>query len=55
MTREAAIKNVIELLELDDTEAFELAYRFDIVLTEIWNDEDEEIIGMMVEDTTLYF
>lgn len=59
MTKEAVIKQVIELLESNDTEkekeAFELAYKFDIALTEIWDDEDEEIIGMMVEDTTLYF
>lgn len=58
MTKEAVIKQVIELLESNDTEkeneAFELAYKFDIALTEIWDDE-EEIIGMMVEDTTLYF
>ena len=57
MTKEAVIKQVIELLESNDTEkeneAFELAYKFDIALTEIWDDEDEEIIGMMVEDTTL--
>lgn len=59
MTKEAVIKQVIELLESNDTEkeneAFELAYKFDIALTEIWDDEDEEIIGIMVEDTTLYF
>lgn len=59
MTKETAIKQIIKLLESNDTakenEAFELAYKFNIVLTEIWDDEDEEIIGMMVEDTTLYF
>lgn len=59
MTKETAIEKVIELLESNDTakenEAFEIAYEYDIVLTEVWDDEDEEIIGMMVEDTTIYF
>ena len=57
--KKTAIKQVIELLESNDVvnenKAFEIAHEFDIVLTEIWDDEDEEIIGMMVEDETIYF
>ena len=59
MTKQNAMKKVIELLQSNDVtkehEAFEIAYKFDITLTEIWDDKDDEIIGMMVEDETLYF
>ena len=57
MTKREAIKQVIDMLESNNTvkekEAYEIAYKYDIVISEIWNDED--IIGLTVEDDVIYF
>ena len=55
MTRAAAIKKVVEIISTQDdiSEAEEIAYKNDITLIEVWS--DDEIIGMMVEDETIYF
>lgn len=57
MTRTEAIKKVVEIISTQDIirEAEEIAYQNGIVLTEIWSDDEEEIIGMMVEDEVIYF
>lgn len=57
MTRTEAMKKIVEITSTQDIirEAEELAYQNDIVLTEVWSDDGEEIIGMMVEDETIYF
>lgn len=57
MTREEAIKKIIEIISTQDSirEAEEIAYQNDIVLTEVWSESDGEIIGMMVEDEVIYF
>lgn len=48
------IKKICELLENDFTEkAFKLARENNITLEEIW--EDDEIIGIAVEDEIVYF
>lgn len=53
------INKIIELLEsnnlVKENEAFELARKFNICITEIWNDDDTEIIGLAVEDNVIYF
>ena len=56
-TNAEAIKKIIELINTQDDirEAEEIAYKNGITLTEIWADDAEEIIGMMVEDETIYF
>lgn len=56
-TNAEAIKKIIELINTQDDirEAEEIAYKNGITLTEIWADDGEEIIGMMVEDETIYF
>lgn len=57
MTKREAIKQVIDMLESNNTvkekEVYEIAYKYDIVISEIWNDED--IIGLTVEDDVIYF
>ena len=57
MTREEAIKKIIEIISTQDSirEAEEIAYQNDIVLTEVWSESGGEIIGMMVEDEVIYF
>lgn len=57
MTRTEVMKKIVEIISTQDVirEAEELAYQNDIVLTEVWSDDGEEIIGMMVEDETIYF
>lgn len=57
MTRTEAIKKVVEIISTQDIirEAEEIAYQNGIVLTEVWSDDEEEIIGMMVEDEVIYF
>lgn len=57
MAREEAIKKIIEIISTQDSirEAEEIAYQNDIVLTEVWSESDDEIIGMMVEDEVIYF
>lgn len=57
MTRTEAIKKVVEIISTQDIirEAEEIAYQNRIVLTEVWSDDEEEIIGMMVEDEVIYF
>lgn len=57
MTNTETIKKIIELINTQDDirEAEEIAYKNSITLTEIWSDDGEEIIGMMVEDETIYF
>lgn len=57
MKRTEVIKKIVEIISTQDdiSEAEELAYQNDITLTEIWDDTDDEIIGMMVEDETVYF
>lgn len=48
------VKEIIDLFEYDRArEAFEVARKYDICITEIW--EDDEIIGMSVEDEVIYF
>ena len=55
MKRSEVIKKVVEIISTQDdiSEAEELAYQNNIILTEVW--KDNEIIGMMVEDETIYF
>lgn len=49
------IDEIIAALDADNMRlACELAWWHDIALTEIWS-EDDEIIGMMVDDITVYF
>ena len=57
MTREEAIKKIIEIISTQDSirKAEEIAYQTDIVLTEVWSESGGEIIGMMVEDEVIYF
>lgn len=57
MTREEAIKKIIEIISTQDSirKAEEIAYQNDIVLTEVWSESGGEIIGMMVEDEVIYF
>ena len=57
MAREEAIKKIVEIISTQDCikEAEEIAYQNDIVLTEVWSDDEEKIIGMMVEDEVIYF
>lgn len=55
MKRSEVIKRVVEIISTQDdiSEAEEIAYKNNIALTEVWS--DDEIIGMMVEDETIYF
>lgn len=57
MTKKEAIKQVIEMLEsnnaIKEKEAYEIAYKYDIVISELWDDDD--IIGLTVEDDVIYF
>lgn len=57
MKRAEVIKKIVEIIITQDdiSEAEELAYQNAITLTEVWTDDEEEIIGMMVEDETIYF
>ena len=57
MKRVEAIKKIIEIISTQDNirEAREIAWQNNIALTELWSDDDQEIIGMMVEDDTIYF
>lgn len=59
MTKDKAINKVIKMLESDNVEmqdeAMKIAYDFGIVITEIWDDNDDNIIGMSVEDEVIYF
>lgn len=57
MTNAEARRKIIELINTQDDirEAEGIAYENGITLTEIWADNGEEIIGMMVEDETIYF
>lgn len=57
MTRAEAIKKVIEIISTQDSigEAEEIAYQNDITITEVWDETDDEIIGMAVEDEVIYF
>lgn len=57
MNRKEAIKRIINMIEHEDNikEAFELAYSYSIEMAEIWSDDEEEIIGMMVEDDVIYY
>lgn len=49
------VNQIIAALDADNMRlACELAWWHGIVLTEIWG-EDDEIIGMMVDDITVYF
>lgn len=54
-TREKAYKKIVNIITNDEVidEAIELARFYNIVLTEIW--EEDEIVGMMVEDEPIYF
>lgn len=55
MKRSEVINKVVEIISTQDdiSEAEELARQNDITLAEVW--ENDEIIGMMVEDDTIYF
>ena len=57
MTRAEAIRRMVEIISTQDiiTEAEEIANEYNICLSEVWSDDEEEIIGMMVEDITIYF
>lgn len=57
MTRKEAIKKIVKIISTQDSirEAEEIAYQNGITLTEIWADNEEEIIGTMVEDEEIYF
>lgn len=57
MTRIEIINKIEEIINTqeDISEAEELAYQNNIILTEIWDENDDEIIGMMIEDITVYF
>ena len=57
MTREEAIKRITNIVENEDdiTGAFELACTYGVEMCEIWSDDEEEIIGMMVEDEVIYY
>ncbi len=57
MTRKEAIKKIVKIISTQDSirEAEEIAYQNGITLTEIWADNEEEIIGTMVEDEVIYF
>lgn len=55
MNSEEARRLIIECLESDAPVyiAEDLARVYDVVLTEVW--ENDEIIGMMVDDITIYY
>lgn len=55
MKKTEVIKKIVEIISTQDdiSEAEEIAYKNNITLTEVWS--DDEIIGMMVEDETIYF
>ena len=55
MDRREVVKRIIDIIITEDviTEAEELAYQNDITLSEIW--EDDDIIGMAVDDEVIYF
>lgn len=57
MTRGEAINKIVKIISTQDSirEAEEIAYRSGITLTEVWSDDEEEIIGMAVEDEVIYF
>lgn len=49
------VNQIIAALDADNMRlACELAWRHGVVLTEIWS-EDDEIIGVMVDDITVYY
>ena len=48
------VNQIIAALDADNAKlAYELAYANGVVLTEIWS--EDEIIGMMVDDITIYY
>ena len=49
------LKKISDIISNEDDikEAVELAQKYNITLTEIWT--DDEIIGLMIEDETIYF
>lgn len=50
------VNQIIAALDADNAKlAYELAYANGVVLTEIWSEDDDEIIGMMVDDITIYY
>lgn len=51
------VSQIIAALDADNAKlAYDLAYDNGVVLTEIWSDSDgDDIIGMMVDDITVYF
>lgn len=51
------VSQIISAIEVDNMRlAYSLAYDNGVVLTEIWSDSDgDEIIGMMVDDITIYY
>lgn len=55
MTREEAYSKIYNIIANEDIidEAVSLAREYNIILEEIW--EDDEIVGMMVEDEPIYF
>lgn len=55
MTRNEAFKIVVDICTNCDNikPAFELARLFNITLTDIW--EDEEIIGIAIDDEVIYY
>lgn len=58
MTTQDAHRTIVRMLEDENVNMYDvmnLAWEHDITLTEIWSDDDEEIIGMMVEDDYILY
>ena len=56
MKRSEVIKKIIEIISTQDDirEAWDLACENDIFVSEVWNENDEEIIGYAIEDDIIY-
>ena len=57
MKREDIVNKIIEIISTQDDirEAWDLACENDIFVSEVWNENEEEIIGVAVEDDIIYF
>lgn len=57
MERSEALRKIIEIISTQDNikEAEEIAYQNDIELCEVWDEDEDEIIGLSVEDEVIYF
>lgn len=52
--RNEVISKIMKMIE-NDEDFYTFAYENNIECSEIWSDDDEEIIGVQIEDETVYF